>query len=39
MGYKIKIQRVEWRKTKSLYVDFPAALVEEANIVKGEEWE
>ena len=39
MGYKIKIQRVERGKTKSFYVNFPAALAEAANIVKGEEWE
>jgi hypothetical protein len=39
MGYKIKIQRVDRGKTKSFYVNLPAALAEAANIEKAEEWE
>lgn len=39
MGYKVKIQRVERRTTKSFYVNFPAALAEAAQIEKGEELE
>jgi hypothetical protein len=39
MGYKVKIQRVERGKTKSFYVNFPAAVAEAANIEKAEEME
>jgi len=39
MGYKVKIQRVERRQTKSFYVNFPAAVAEALEIVKGEEME
>ena len=39
MGYKIRIQRVERGSTQSFYVNFPAAVAEAANIVKGEEME
>lgn len=39
MGYKIKIQRVDRGKTKSFYVNLPAALAEAALIEKGEEME
>lgn len=39
MGHMIKIQRVERGKTKSYYVNFPAALAEAAQIEKGEEFE
>lgn len=39
MGYKIKIQRVERRQTKSIYLNFPAALADAAGIEKGEEME
>lgn len=39
MGHMIKIQRVERGKTKSFYVNFPAALAEAAQIEKGEEFE
>jgi hypothetical protein len=39
MGYKVKIQRVERGNTKSYYVNFPAAVAEAGNIVKGEEME
>jgi len=39
MGYKVKIQRVERRQTKSFYVNFPAAVAEAVEILKGEEME
>ncbi len=39
MGYKIKIQRVERGTTKSFYVNFPAAIAEAGEILKGEEME
>jgi len=39
MGYKIKIQRVDRGKTKSFYVNFPAAVAEAGQIIKGEEME
>ena len=39
MGYKVKIQRVERGKTKSFYVNFPAAVAEAAQIKKSEEME
>jgi hypothetical protein len=39
MGYKVKIQRVDRGKTKSFYVNFPAAVAESAEIVKGEDME
>jgi hypothetical protein len=39
MGYLVKIQRVERGKTKSFYVNFPAAVAEACNIEKGEEME
>ena len=39
MGYEVKIQRVDRGRTKSFYVNFPAAIAEAANIVKGEAWE
>jgi len=39
MGYGVKIQRVDRGQTKSFYVNFPAAIAEAANVVKGEEWE
>lgn len=39
MGYKIKIQQVDRGSTQSFYVNFPAAVAEAANIVKGEEME
>lgn len=39
MGSKVKIQRVERRKTKSFYVNFPAAVAEAGQIIKGEEME
>ena len=39
MGYNVKIQRVDRGKTKSFYVNFPAAVAEAAEIKKGEEME
>jgi len=39
MGYKIKIQKVDRGKTKSFYVNFPAAVAESVQIEKGEEME
>jgi len=39
MGYKVKIQRVERRNTKSFYVNFPASIAEDGQIEKGEEME
>ena len=40
MGYKAKIQRVDRGKTKSFYINLPAAVAEACNIEKGEamEW-
>ena len=39
MGYKVKIQKVERPTNKSFYVNFPAALAEASNILKGEVFE
>jgi hypothetical protein len=39
MGYKVKIQKVERGKTKSFYVNFPAAVAEACALEKGEEME
>lgn len=39
MGYKVKIQKVDRRTTKSFYVNFPAAVAESVQIKKGEEME
>ena len=39
MGYKVKIQKVDRGKTKSFYVNFPAAVAESSQIEKGEEIE
>lgn len=39
MGYKVKIQKVERGKTKSFYVNFPAAVAEACELLKGEEME
>lgn len=39
MGYKIKVQKVDRGKTKSFYVNFPAAVAEAAEMEKGEEME
>jgi len=39
MGYKVKIQKVNRGKTKSYYINFPAALAETAEIEKSEEME
>jgi len=39
MGYKVKIQRVDRKSTKSFYINFPAAIAEAAQLEKGEEME
>lgn len=39
MGYKVKIQKVDRGKTKSFYINFPAAVAEASNLEKGEEME
>jgi len=39
MGYKVKIQKVDRRNTKSFYVNFPVAVAESAQLEKGEEME
>jgi hypothetical protein len=37
MGYGVKIQRVDRGRTKSFYVNFPAAIAEAAHLRKGED--
>jgi len=39
MGYNAKIQKVDRGKTKSFYINLPAAVAEACNIEKGEEIE
>lgn len=39
MGYKVKIQRVDRKTTKSFYINFPAAIAEAMQMEKGEEYE
>jgi len=39
MGYKVKIQRVDRKTTKSFYINFPAAIAEALQMEKGEEYE
>ena len=39
MGYKVKIQRVDRKTTKSFYINFPAAIAEAMGMEKGEEYE
>lgn len=39
MGYKVKIQKVDRGRTKSYYINFPAAVAETAELEKGEEME
>lgn len=39
MGYRAKIQRVDRGKTKSFYINLPAAVAEACNIQKGEDME
>lgn len=39
MGYIVKIQKVDRGKTKSFYVNFPAAIAESSQIEKGEQME
>ena len=39
MGYKIKVQKVQRAKTKSFYINMPAAIAEAMEMEKGEEYE
>ncbi len=39
MGYKAKLQKVERPTNRSYYINFPVALAEAMNMVKGEEFE
>jgi bifunctional DNA-binding transcriptional regulator/antitoxin component of YhaV-PrlF toxin-antitoxin module len=39
MGYNAKVQRVDRGKTKSFYINLPAAVAEACDIEKGEELE
>ena len=39
MGYIVKIQKVERPTNKSFYINFPVAVAEAANVIKGEEFE
>ncbi len=39
MGYPVKIQRVDRGKTKSYYINFPAAIADGSDLQKGEEME
>lgn len=39
MSYEVKIQRVDRGNTKSFYVNFPAAVADAAEMLKGEVWE
>ena len=39
MGYNVKIQKVDRGRTKSFYVNFPAAVAQAADLEKGEEME
>jgi len=39
MGYKVKLQKVERPTNRSYYINFPVALAEAINMVKGEEFE
>ncbi len=39
MGYIVKIQKVERPTNKSFYINFPAAIAEATNVLKGEEFE
>jgi hypothetical protein len=39
MGYAVKIQKVERPTNKSFYVNFPVALAEAIEVVKGESFE
>ena len=39
MGYAVKIQKVDRPTNKSFYVNFPVALAEAIEVVKGESFE
>lgn len=39
MGYKIKVQKVQRAKTKSFYINMPAAIAEAMEMEKGEDYE
>ena len=39
MGHTVKMQRVERGKTRSFYLNFPAALADAMQVDKGEEFE
>lgn len=39
MGHMVKIQRVDRGKTRSFYLNFPAALADAIEVQKGEEFE
>ena len=39
MGYIVKLQKVERPTNRSYYINFPVALAEAMNMVKGEEFE
>ena len=39
MSYEVKIQMVDRGKTKSYYVNFPAAVADAAEVQKSEVWE
>lgn len=39
MGYKVKIQQVERKNSRSFYVNFPAVFADAVNIRKSEEME
>ena len=39
MGYPVKLQKVERPTNKSVYVNFPAAMAEAAQLEKGEQME
>jgi len=39
MGHMVKIQKVDRGKTRSFYLNFPAALADAMEVEKGEEFE
>ena len=39
MGHMVKIQRVDRGKTRSFYLNFPAALADAIEVEKGEQFE
>jgi hypothetical protein len=38
MGYEVKIQRIQRKGTSSYYINFPVAVAEAIDAVKGETW-